>query len=415
MNYLSSKAINFPFYIAKRYLSSNRRKNVVHLITRISVIGIAVITASLIILLSAFNGIESIIKKLYSDFDADISIESSVGKTFRTSAINYKEIKAMEGVNQVSWVAEEVVVLKHEDKWVNARMVGVEPSFLEMSRMKNHMVDGEPMLVHGRTTMGLIGATLLDKLGGFIPQQTGYEEIFIYSPKRDARIQLGSNPFHVEKIGVSGRFNYNKEINADRLIVPLQTARDLLDYEEENTAIFVDVKKNDQIEGIKQQLQAIVGKNFKVKTSYEQNELIFKTSKSEKLIVLFILLFIFILAAFNLIASITMLFIEKKENIQTLIHLGADQKSVFSIFFYEGLLVSGKGILIGTVLGYAVCFLQLNFSLLIMPNSGGEAFPIALSWLDGLLILTLVSGLSALFAYLPVRLLLKKNFGHLRY
>ncbi len=396
-------------------MSTGRRKNVVHLITRISVIGIALITASLIILLSAFNGIEEIIKKLYSDFDADITIESAVGKTFSSSALDYDQLKSLDGVHQISWAAEEVVVLKHEDKWVNARMLGVEASFLEMSRMKKHMVDGEPEMKESPAIMGLIGANLLDKLGGFIPQHLGFESIFIYSPKRDARVQLGSNPFHVEQIGISGRFNYNKQINADRLIVPLQTARDLLDFEEENTAIFVDVKDGRKLESVKENIQNVLGSKFRVKTSYEKNELIFKTSKSEKLIVLIILLFIFILAAFNLIASITMLFVEKKENIQTLIHLGADQQVIFSIFFFEGLLVSAKGILIGAFLGYAICFVQLNFSLLNMPNSGGEAFPIALSWSDGILILTLVSGLSALFAYLPVRMLLKKNFGHLRF
>ncbi len=162
----------------------------------------------------------------------------------------------------------------------------------------------------------------------------------------------------------------------------------------------LDVKKN---------IQQLLGKAFVVKTNYEKNELIYKTSKSEKIIVIVILVFIFILAAFNLIASLTMLFVEKKDNLKTLTSMGADHKTLFNIFFYEGLLISGKGILFGLILGYAVCFFQVYTGVLSMPNSGGEAFPIAMSYKDGLLILALVCGLSLLFSYLPVKMMMKKH------
>jgi lipoprotein-releasing system permease protein len=156
-------------------------------------------------------------------------------------------------------------------------------------------------------------------------------------------------------------------------------------------------------------LQQVLGKDFLVRTNYEKNELIYKTSRSEKMIVVIILVFIFILAAFNLIASITMLFVEKKDNLRTLAAMGATERSLFGIFFLEGLLISGKGILIGFVLGYAVCFLQISQAWLVMPNSGGEAFPIALNFSDGLLILCLVTSLSLAFSYFPVRLLMKRH------
>lgn len=373
------------------------------------------ITAALIILLSAFNGIEGMIEKLYSDFDSDITIRSEVAKTFPESQIDFKALSTIEGVENSSKAIEEIVVLNHEKKRVNAVMVGVEESFLNFSKMDKHLVEGAGFLSKNDTEYGIIGASLLDKLGGFIPERVGYEEITVFAPKRDAKVRVGSNPFTTKRLSLAGRMNFNREVNAEKLIVPLSYARDVLNYSEDITAIYVDVKEGFENQSVKETIQQKLGKDFSVKTNYEKNELIFKTSKSEKLIVLIILLFIFILAAFNLVASLTMLFVEKKENVDTMISFGADKKTVFQIFFFEGILIAGKGIVFGLVLGYAICLAQLKWAILTMPNSGGEAFPIKLSLADGLLIVVLVSLLSFLFSYLPVRFLIKKNFGHLHF
>jgi lipoprotein-releasing system permease protein len=373
------------------------------------------ITAALIILLSAFNGIEGMIEKLYSDFDSDITIRSEVAKTFPESQIDFKALSTIEGVENSSKAIEEIVVLNHEKKRVNAVMVGVEESFLGFSKMDKHLVEGAGFLSKNDTEYGIIGASLLDKLGGFIPERVGYEEITVFAPKRDAKVRVGSNPFTTRRLSLAGRMNFNREVNAEKLIVPLSYARDVLNYSEDITAIYVDVKDGFENQSVKETIQQKLGKDFSVKTNYEKNELIFKTSQSEKLIVLIILLFIFILAAFNLAASLTMLFVEKKENVDTMISFGADKKTVFQIFFFEGILIAGKGIVFGLVLGYAICLAQLKWAILTMPNSGGEAFPIKLSLADGLLIVVLVSLLSFLFSYLPVRFLIKKNFGHLHF
>jgi lipoprotein-releasing system permease protein len=382
---------------------------VINKITSISVIGIAVITAALIILLSAFNGIEKMIEQLYSDFDTDITIVPAEGKTFQAAAIDTVLIQQVKGVKRISQAIDEIVVLKHEQKWVNARMIGVQSSFLEMAHMNEHIVDGEGFLKKGDADFALIGATLLDKLGGFIPEKVGYETIQIYAPKRDAKMRLGSNPFTIRLVNVSGRMNYNREVNAEKILVPIELASEALNYGDDISALFVETEKTFNVAHVKANLQEILGDSFLVRTNYEKNELIYKTSRSEKMIVIIILVFIFILAAFNLIASITMLFVEKKDNLRTLAAIGASEKSLFQIFFLEGLLISGKGILSGFVLGYAVCFLQLSQGWLVMPNSGGEAFPIALNVSDGLMILFLVSALSLIFSYFPVRILMKRH------
>lgn len=377
-------------------------------ITSISVVGIALITAALVILISAFNGIEKMIEQLYSDFDPDIQITAKEGKTFDQSTLDLQRIVKFEGVSNVSRVIDEIVVVKHEKKWVNARMVGVDSIFLKMSAMKDHMVDGDPLLKNKNGDFAIIGATLLDKLGGFIPERVGYETVQVYAPKRDAKMRLGSNPFKVRMVNVSGRMNFNREVNAERILVPLTLASELLNFENDLTAVYVEVNGNRSSEDVKEEIKAFIGPDFEVKTNYEKNELIYKTSKSEKLIVIIILVFIFILAAFNLIASITMLFVEKKENLKTLTAMGARDQDIFRIFFLEGVLISAKGIVSGLLLGYTICFAQLWGGFLEMPNSGGEAFPIGMNWGDGLLIISLVVGLSLLFSYFPVHVLMKR-------
>lgn len=371
-------------------------------------VGIATITAALVILLSAFNGIEKMIEQLYSEFDPDVTVRASVGKSFAENRLNIEDLQKVEGVNNVSRVLEEIIILKHEDKWVNANLYAVDSSFLSMSQTSAHMIDGVPLLEDGGMEFGLVGATLLDKLGGFIPG-IGHETVIVYAAKKDLKIRAGRNPFRTEIIKLNGRFSYNKEINAQTIILPLAKGQQLLDSDSRLTAVYLDVDPEYSNEDVKKELQNLLGADFTVKTNYEKNELIYKTSKSEKLIVLFILLFIFILAAFNLVASLTMLFVEKLENMKAMIAFGASKNFLFRLFFYEGMLISGRGIVIGMLLGYLVCFLQLRYHLLLMPNSGGEPFPISVTWMDAIFIFSLVVVLAVIFTVIPVRFLIRKN------
>ncbi len=379
-----------------------------HWITRVSVIGITIITAALVILIAAFNGIEQMVAQLYSAYDAPITIRSTQGKTFLENTLDLAAIRSTPGVKNVSRAVEETVILKKQKKWVNAHLVGVDASYLKDCALDKHLVDGIPAFLDDQQATAIIGATLLDKLDGYISELDGKEELLLYTPLREAKIGSRKSPFMIAPLTVVGKMNYNREVNASELLVPLDFARNQLNYTTDLTALFVAVASTADPMEIKEALQQQLGSKFEVKTAAEKNELIFKTSRSEKRIVVLILIFIFILAAFNLVASLTMLFIEKKENIQTLIRIGATNQFIFRIFFFEGLLIAAKGIVIGLALGITICALQLNFAFLAMPNSNGEAFPIAFNWKDGLLILSLVSSLSFAASYLPVWYLIKK-------
>lgn len=372
-------------------------------------VGIAAITAALIILLSAFNGIEKMIEELYSEYDTDITIRPTIGKTFNERQLDLDQLQAIPGVYNYTRAVEEVVILKHEKKWVNAKLIGIDSSFLAITKMSKHIIDGKVMLDRDGEPYGIIGAGLLEKLGGYIPENVGFESVICYVPKRKIKIGFGQNPFRTNSIRVAGRMNFNREVNSENFVVPIDFAKELMEYDDHISAIYVDVDPKYENETVRDKIKEMIGSEFVVKTNFEKNELIYKTSRSEKLIVLFILLFIFILAAFNLVASLTMLFVEKIENIETMQSFGANKKFIFNIFFFEGLLIAGKGIFYGALIGYLICYLQIQFSLLTMPNSGGEAFPIALSFMDGVIIISMVTILSVLFSYFPVKYLIYKN------
>lgn len=379
-----------------------------HLITRISVIGIAITTAALVILISAFNGIEGMVERLYSAYDAPITIRSDQGKTFKESSVDLKKIAQVEGVQRVSRAIEETVILKHQKKWVNAQMVGVDGSFLKTCRIDQHVVDGFPSLEENGRPTAIIGATLLDKLDGYLSELDGYEQLTLYTPLREASIARRKSPFKTTSLRVTCRMNYNREVNAQFVLVPLSFAQEQLNYDGEITSLYLGLAPNADPFDVKERLQTLLGKKFIVKTAAEKNELIFKTSESEKRIVIIILVFVFVLAAFNLIASLTMLFIEKKENIGTMMHFGANQGFIFRIFFFEGLMIAAKGIVIGIILGTVVCVAQVYGHFLQMPNSNGEAFPIEFTLQDGLLIIGLVSGLSMITSFFPVYYLVRR-------
>lgn len=403
--------MNVARFIAKRYFKAKKSRNVIHLITNISVIGIAISTASLVILLSVFNGIEQMVIQLYSDFDSSLTIRSSKAKTFNQNFIDLEGIKAVKGVENVSRALEEIIILKREDKWVHGQMIGVDTSFLEMAKMGEHLVDGEARLYdENGNPQAIFGAYLLDKLGGYVPMTQNTQDFITFNvPLREGKLRPGKNPLNTRRVSVASRMNYNKEVNSEAVLIPYSLARDLLEYEDDITAVYLDVNSSANLNRIKADVQEVVGDDFEVKTSFEKNELIFKTSKTERLIVYFILIFIFILSSFNLIASITMLFVEKKDDIFTLYSMGADRKSIFNIFFFEGLMIVRKGIVYGLILGYGVAFIQVFFGVIGMPNVPGEIFPIKVTLIDAVVILLSTSALGFIISYFPSKILVGKH------
>lgn len=346
------------------------------------------------------------VKQLYSDFDASITIRASKGKTFAQTDFPYQKLKMPEIVG-VSKAVEEIVILKHEQKWSNASLYGVEPAFLEMSDMENHLVEGKAKLNDNKLPIALVGAGLMEKLQAYIhDERDDYEYLEVYFPLRDAKMKIGSNPFNNEHIRVGASYNFNREVNLESLVIPLDYAQEKLGYEDDISCIYVRVRNEKDILKVQKKLQNSLGKDWSVKTQFEKNELIYKTSKTEKLFIVYILVFVFIIAAFNLMTALIMSMLEKKKDILTMYSFGATKKMIFNVFFYNGMMVALKGILGGLLIGYAICATQLYFGIIRLPNATNDIFPIQINFIDGLLIFVLVIALSFLATYIPVKYLL---------
>jgi lipoprotein-releasing system permease protein len=398
--------MNFHLFVAKRYFFAKQSKSIIQIITWIAVVGLVVSTAAMVIVLSAFNGIEAIVHKLYSDFDPDITIEARHSKTFDSNFFPWEQLKSESDVAFHFKIIEEVVVIKKHDKIAYAKMIGAEENFLKAIQLDRHVEQGEVVTKLDKHD-AVIGLGLMNKLD-FNVFEGNSERVQIYAPVRDAKIGLTQTPFKYQAFFVVAGMNYNKEVNTQNILVNFQEAQKLLNYKNDITRIGVQLKNPKRLEKVKSKLQEDLGEDYLVKTNLEKNELIFKTSKVEKIIVFFILIFIFILSSFNMVASLTMMFIEKRGDMKTLAALGLSENGIFSIFFKLGLIIIFFGIALGLGVGYLMVSLQKYGEFIKMPNAFGDAFPIEMQLFDFILILALTTLVGLVSAYLPVRYLVKK-------
>ncbi|NBY39378.1 MAG: FtsX-like permease family protein [Flavobacteriia bacterium] len=350
-----------------------------------------VTSAAMVILLSAFNGIEGLITELYTDFDQEIVITPKTGKTATASEIKTIDLfcSKLKGVHNTSVFLQERVVLRNKKKWVNADMWAVEPSFYQMAKVKNskHLVNGA---LYEKEQFALIGIGLAQKLG-MKSMQENNESLVVYTPKQNIRIGFGKNPFYQDVVDVSGALDYNKEINEGVFLVGLDFAKKH-QKEDRLTGLLVSATTFER-ENIKDALLVKFSEKFNVKTNLEKNELIFKTSKSEKLIVIAILIFVFILSLFNLVASLTMMFLEKRETFVVLKALGFHKKPLKNLFVYVGMLIVTFGLTTGLFAGTVMVWIQIHFEVLLIPGSF-KAFPVAFSinQMAGISVLLVVLG-----------------------
>lgn len=396
-------------FIARRYLFSKKSHNAINIISLISATGIAISCAALVIVLSAFNGIEKLVTEVNSAYEQDIRVESNQTKTFKRHHIP-QEVFKIDGLKYSTPVIEEIIIIKNEDRFLIGLLKGVENQFIQMSEMDRHLEDGYPILEDEYGPLGLIGVEALINLGGYADPTFGeYDEFTIYVPNKTEKIKSASiDGFTTAKISICGTFAFNKKIDERTLIVPLYFAQEVLNYQSELSALEFCFEEGVNLSEKKEEIQEILGKGFSVKTHFEQNQLIYQTSQVEKWLIIFFLVFIFFMVSFTLVASITMLVLEKKDNLITMRALGATTKGLTNIFFYEGLMINALGLLIGLFLGYGICLLQMKFGLLMLDKELGEAFPIQFKLTDFVLILSITTILGMIVSYLPSKFLIKR-------
>jgi lipoprotein-releasing system permease protein len=402
--------VNLPFYIAKRYLLGKKSQNAINIISGISVLGITTGTMALVIVLSVFNGFDSVVKSLYNTFDPDIQISSIEGKTFTPDPATTQAILSLPGVSALSEVMEENVLLLYNDRQHIATIKGVDDAFRDVSGLDSMIFDGEMKLKDQNRPYAVVGHGVALNLGirlSFI------DPLFIYTIDRTARINMSQPEESIRRdfIYPSGIFAIEQDYDSRYLICPIDFVRELLLYQGEVTHLEVKLDPGIPGEEVHQEIISLMGEGFHVKNREQQNEMFYRVMRSEKWAIFLILTFILIIASFNIIGSLSMLIIDKKKDILTLRNMGAGNRLIKRIFLVEGWLISVLGSLSGLFLGTAISWIQQHFGVIKLTGSGSfiiDAYPVQIEALDIFLIWVTVLFIGLIAARYPVQQISKK-------
>jgi lipoprotein-releasing system permease protein len=351
----------------------------------IATTGVFVGAAALVIVLSVFNGFESLVTNLYNSFDADYVVSAQTGKTFIPDSAALCQLAKLPEVELVSEVLEENVLLKNGDKQYFATIKGVSPKVVQLKSLQNLIVDGQLKLEVAGLPYACLGQGVA--IGLSLSSSSSLFPLTVYVPNRLSKPDLvnTANAFKILNINVSSVFSVQQDVDSKYFLVPISFTRELLSYDREVSALEIYLKPNVSISNFQAFLQSNFGNKFIVKNKQQQHELLYKIMKSEKWAVFFILVFILIVASFNVIGSLTMLIIDKKKDIAILKSMGATMQSIKNIFLLQGMLISAYGAIGGIITGLIICFIQEKFGVIGLGSAGSfviDAYPVKIIALD---------------------------------
>lgn len=405
--------MNLPLHIARRYLFAKKSHNAINAISMISVCGIAVGTMALVCALSIFNGFTDVVATTFSAFDPELQISPAKGKVFDPAGAKIEQVKALPEIAFTSESLEENALIKFADRQEPIVLKGVSPGFEKMADIDKLIIDGSFTLREGDIENGVIGAGLAMFLGvraGFL------DPVELYVPKRNERINLAnpSTAFTQSGAFVSGVFALNQQKYDDQMfIVSIDLARELLRYDKEISSLDIKVKDGYDIDKVHSKIKSILGDDgLVVKNRFGQQADLYRMVNVEKWVTFLILSIILIIAVFNVVGSLTMLIIEKDEDVRILKSLGANNKLITRIFLFEGWLITLVGAVSGLVIGLIVCLLQQYFGLLKLGSTPGafviDAYPVSVQVWDIVLIFITVNIIGFLAVIYPVNNLRKR-------
>lgn len=393
--------------IAWRYLFAKKQYNAIHIISGISAAAVGVVTAAMVCVLSVMNGFGVMVEQLFSQFDPDIRIEAVSGKSFHDQGKRFDALRQLSEVAMVSQSIEETALLQFEDKQMPVRLYGVDSVFPTLTHIENIITEGHYEVYDGAFDRAVLGQGLAWQMGigaRFI------SPLQLYAPKRNAKVNMlrPDQSFNDEVCFIAGTFavqqvKYDNEV----MLVDIDLTRRLLDYgNDEVSALLIKVAPHTSVKQAKKAIQSLLGEGFAVLNRYEQQADFFRILRVEKLLTTLLLVFILLIASFNIIGSLSMLIIDKQTDIQTLSHLGANKKMIQRIFLFEGWLISALGAMVGLAIGLIVCLAQEHLGILKLGN-GTEyvvsAYPVAVQTTDVLIVAAVVLTLGFLAAWIPAR------------
>ncbi len=395
--------------MAKRYLFAKKSRNAINVISSVSVAGVTIGTMALIIVLSVFNGLETLVRSIFNTFDPDLKITPAEGKTFIPDPAKLTLLSRVGGVSCYSLCLEENALLKYGEKQYIATIKGVDDNYVRVTGIDSSMWDGKFSLKseQGRP-FAVPGIGIANYLGLRVNFVT---PLMIYVPKRSASAELNAEDAFVRKyIFPAGIYQVEQEFDSKYVFLPIDFAHELLEYNKEVSSIEVKFDAGIHESSIQRNVARIFGKGFIVQNKYEQQEIFYKVMRSERLAIFFILTLILIIASFSIIGSLTMLIIEKERDIEILKSLGADNVLIRKIFIFEGWLISIIGAFAGIIFGFAVCWLQQTYGIVRLHSESliMSAYPVVLRLKDFIIVPATVLLIGYWAAWYPVRFLTKK-------
>jgi len=402
--------MKLSLYIARRYLFAKKSRNAINVISAISVAGVTVGTMALITILSVFNGLEEMVRSIFSTSDPQIKIAPAKGKVFVPDSLKLRRLAGTEGVEIYAFTLEENALLRFEEQQYIATVKGVSLNYAEVTDLDTAMWDGEFTLVgeNGRpyAIAGLGVANYLGMRLNFV------SPLAIYIPDRKAKIRgTPDNEFTRKYIYMSGIFAVEQEFDSKYVFLPIEFARELLDYKDEVSSIEVRMKPGADEKRTQNAIREVMGDQFVVQNRYEQQEMFYKVMKAERLAIFVILTFILVIASFNIIGSLTMLIIEKERDINILRSLGADNRLIKRIFIYEGWMISFIGTVTGLLLGFILCAAQQHFGIVKLAGESLliDAYPVRMQLSDFFIVAATVLAIGYAAAWYPVHYLSRRH------
>ena len=406
--------MNLPFYIARRYLFSKKKHNAINIISGISVCGVALATLALVCTLSVFNGFQDMVAGFFTAFDPELKITIREGKVFEPQGAAFQEVRSLPEIGVWTETLEENAMVQYKDRQAMAIIKGVEDNFEELTSIDSLLYGAGEFILHDSIVdYGVLGVELISELG------TGLQfvdPLQVYAPKRNVRVNMANpsasfNRDYLFSPGVVFVVNQQK-YDARYILTSLSFARNLFNYDTEVSAVELKLKPGADVTAVQRKIARILGDEFVVLDRYEQQADVFRIKEIEKFISYLFLTFILAIACFNVIGSLSMLILDKREDVETLRNLGADDRLIARIFLFEGRLISLFGALSGIVLGLLLCYIQQRFGIISLGGGNGsfivDAYPVSVHVTDVVLIFITVITVGFLSVWYPVHYLTRR-------
>ncbi len=406
--------MNFPFYIARRYLFSKKSTHAINVISAISAVGVAVATMALVVTLSVFNGFHDMVASFFTSFDPQLKITPVEGKTAPADDPILTRIKKLNEIEVATETLEDQALAVYGERQAMVMIKGVEDNFDSLTHIKSILVgDGDFELHAAGMSYGTLGIRLAETLG------TGYcypTPIKIFAPKREGQLNM-ANPtdgFVEDELYSPCVLFCVKQAKYDKnyIITDIGFARRLFDNQGMLSSLELRLKPGSNFDKVKDEIKAIAGDKYNVRDRFEQQDDTFKIMKIEKLMAYIFLTFILVVACFNIIGSLSMLIIDKKDDVVTLRNLGASDRKIVRIFLFEGRMISAIGAVAGIVVGLLLCWLQQRFGIVGLGRSSGsfvvDAYPVSVHPEDIIIIFVTVLAVGFISVWYPVRYFAKR-------